>query len=72
MPYFYEMKKRPFTCLPEGLDRQNLLDVTSLNNNGWKKFLATATGEEHDCEIYADAAGKEFLGEIHAQGGQDV
>jgi hypothetical protein len=55
MIYDFDIKKYPFTCLPAGLDRSNLVDVTPINHGGWRTFIDTVSGETHDCEIYHNA-----------------
>jgi len=44
----------PKICLPIGLDRSKLVNVTKVSDSdGWAKFMDPETGDRYDCrEIY--------------------
>ena len=41
----------PPSCMPVGVDLENLLDITSIGEP-WRRYLDTSTGAIHDGSIY--------------------
>lgn len=49
----YEIDRSIFppACLPTGIDKSNLVDVTRIGDQ-WRKYLDTSTDKLHDCAKY--------------------
>lgn len=49
-------------CLPEDLDRGDLIEITTMSDRH-RKFLSESTGKLHDCAVYNEELVREYLKE---------
>jgi hypothetical protein len=53
--YEVDLSIRPPSCLPGGIDRSNLIDITTISDP-WRKYLNARSGAIHDGSVYYELA----------------